>query len=193
MTDLVVIVGQHDRNKSPAGLEPVVDGVGDVFEVLPLGEGRVHDDALELAAVADGGVGGREGEEVGDVDAARRLALGGLGGGIQVRVVLLVEFDHGHAIGAFRNAGFDQRAVAGGGFEDGTAADVGTDRDDVGQAGRRGEELKLLLLVHADAGGEGEAELGARVAAEDVALRAASPFAAAVLDDLHDGLVELGR
>jgi len=191
LTDLVVIVGQHDRNKSPAGLEPVVDGVGDVFEVLALVEGRVHDDALELAAMANGGVVGGEGEEVGAMDAGLRHASGRGCGGPQVWEVVGVEFDHGHAVGTFRNAGFDQRAVAGGGFEDGTAADVGADCDEGGQFGRRGEELKGYLGIHGHARGEGEAELGARVAAEDVALRAALPFAAAILDDLHDGIVEV--
>jgi len=147
LTDLVVGVGQHEGGELAAGPEPVGDGVGDVLEILALVEGRVHDDALELAAMADGGVVGCEGEEVGAMDAGLRHASGRGCGGPQVREVVGVEFDHGHAVGTFRNAGFDQRAVAGGGFEDGTAADVGADCDDGGQLGRRGEELEGQLGI----------------------------------------------
>ncbi len=71
---------QHDRHQLAAGPEPVGDGVGDMLEILALVEGRVHDDALELAAMADGGVVGCEGGGVGndwrDANRTRRRDAG---------------------------------------------------------------------------------------------------------------------
>lgn len=42
----------------------MVEGVGDVFEVLAFREGRVHDDPVELGTRAEGYGCGREQEEI---------------------------------------------------------------------------------------------------------------------------------
>jgi hypothetical protein len=117
LADRVIVVRQHAGEQLAAGLEPVGDGVGDVLEVLALVEGRVHDHAVEMAAQADGGSGGGEGEEVGTVD-EEVFAFGR--DGFQVGNVFGVEFDHGNAGGRVKRPPPDPEIV-----DVSTSGDVG--------------------------------------------------------------------